>query len=60
MLGTIAIGTCVSVQGEIVARLPDGRISVSVGEQVFTGRAVNHGDMPLRTQKKVEGLRRIA
>lgn len=44
MMGTIVIGTCVSVQGDIVNRLPDGRISVMVGSQLFTGRAANPGD----------------
>lgn len=51
MLGTIVIGTCVSVQGDIVRSLPDGRISVSVGDEIFTGRAANPGDAPPRRRK---------
>lgn len=38
MLRTIIVGTCHSVQGIVEKVLPDGRISVRVGGQVFTGR----------------------
>ncbi len=44
MLGTIVIGSCVSVQGEIVRYHRDGRMSVRVGNLTFTGRAVNAGE----------------
>ncbi|WP_255564089.1 hypothetical protein [Mameliella sp. CS4] len=38
MLKTIVIGSCVSVQGLLEKTLPDGRISVRVGQQIYTGR----------------------
>ncbi|MEL6233201.1 MAG: hypothetical protein AAFR46_02215 [Pseudomonadota bacterium] len=41
MIGTILIGSCVSVQGEVISKLPGGRLRISVGEKVFTGRAAN-------------------
>lgn len=41
MLGTIIIGSCVSVQGEIIRHHADGRMSVRVGNLTFTGRAAN-------------------
>lgn len=37
MLRTIVVGSCVSVQGTVENTLPDGRIAVRVGDQVFTG-----------------------
>jgi hypothetical protein len=40
MLKTIIIGSCVSVQGIFLQALPDGRISVQVGDKTFTGRPV--------------------
>ncbi len=40
MLRTITMGTCVSVQGIFVKSLPDGRVLVRVGEQVFSGKPV--------------------
>ena len=40
MLRTIILGSCVSVQGILERTLPDGRISVRVGEQLFTGLPV--------------------
>jgi len=40
MLRTIELGSCVSVQGMLVNTLPDGRISVRVGDRVFTGLPV--------------------
>lgn len=42
MLRTIIIGSCVSVQGLLEKSLPDGRISVRVGDNVFTGVPVSH------------------
>lgn len=38
MLRTIVVGTCVSVQGTFVRALPDGRISVKVGNTVYSGK----------------------
>jgi hypothetical protein len=40
MLRTIIIGSCVSVQGLLEKTLPDGRISIRVGDRVFTGLPV--------------------
>ncbi|WP_283054847.1 hypothetical protein [Thetidibacter halocola] len=40
MLRTIIIGSCVSVQGLLEKTLPDGRISVRVGDRIFTGLPV--------------------
>lgn len=40
MLRTIIIGSCMSVQGILERTLPDGRISVRVGNRVFTGLPV--------------------
>ena len=37
MIRTIQIGSCVSVQGLLVRRLPDGRMVVRVGSRTFTG-----------------------
>ena len=40
MLKTIALGTCVFVQGIFVRSLADGKIVVRVGERDFTGAPV--------------------
>ena len=40
MLHTVMMGSCVSVQGIFVKNLPDGRVQVRVGDQVFAGRPV--------------------
>ena len=40
MLRTISIGSCVSIQGLLVANLADGKIKISVGDQTFVGRPV--------------------
>ncbi|MDU8910207.1 hypothetical protein [Aestuariicoccus sp. MJ-SS9] len=40
MLRTIIMGSCVSVQGILEKSLPDGRIAVRVGQQIFTGLPV--------------------
>lgn len=40
MLRTIVMGSCVMVQGILENTLPDGRISVRVGSQLFTGLPV--------------------
>ena len=41
MLRTIVIGSCVSVQGLLERTLPDGRVSVRVGQTVYTGTPVS-------------------
>ena len=41
MLRTIAIGSAVSVQGIFVRALPDGRIVVKVGQNLFSGLPVS-------------------
>ncbi|TCM82057.1 hypothetical protein [Rhodovulum steppense] len=41
MIQTIVLGSCVSVQGSFVARRPDGRIVVRVGDRLYTGKPVN-------------------
>ena len=41
MLHTIMMGSCVSVQGLFVKSLPDGRVQVRVGSQLYTGRPVS-------------------
>ena len=40
MLRTITIGSCVSIQGLFVTELPNGKITVKVGEDTFTGKPV--------------------
>lgn len=40
MIKTIALGSCVYVQGPVVRTLPNGHLVVRVGEQVFTGPSV--------------------
>ncbi|MGB5863346.1 MAG: hypothetical protein WBG95_03540 [Sulfitobacter sp.] len=37
MLRTIAIGSCISVQGTFIRAMPDGRIAVQVDNAVFSG-----------------------
>ena len=40
MLRTITIASSISVQGVFVEKLPDGRITVRVGNSVFSGMPV--------------------
>jgi len=40
MLMTIAIGTCVSIQGTFVRRLSNGHVVVRDGTKTFVGRPV--------------------
>lgn len=40
MLRTITVGKFVSIQGTFVRSLPDGRISVRVGDTVYSGTPV--------------------
>ena len=40
MLRTIAIGSCVSVQGLVVGEMPDGRVTVRYGDKNYTGYPV--------------------
>ena len=37
MLRTIAIGSCVSVQGLVVGHLADGKVILKVDEKTFVG-----------------------
>jgi hypothetical protein len=37
MLRTIAIGSCVSIQGLLVAQMADGKIMVKVDDRTFVG-----------------------
>ena len=41
MLLTIRLASCVSVQGIYVKTLPDGRVQVRVGRQLFVGKPVS-------------------
>jgi hypothetical protein len=41
MLKTITIGSCVSVQGLVVAHLADGKVVVRVDERNFVGYPVS-------------------
>ncbi|MDA7423848.1 hypothetical protein [Thalassococcus lentus] len=41
MLRTIILGSCVSVQGLLEKTLPDGRVSVRVGDRIYTGQPVH-------------------
>ncbi len=40
MLRTITIGTTVSVQGIFVRDMPDGRVSVKVDDNIYTGKPI--------------------
>ncbi|MFT7136578.1 hypothetical protein [Sulfitobacter sp.] len=40
MLRTITIGSTVSVQGIFVCDMPDGRVSVKVDSNVYTGKPI--------------------
>ncbi|KUJ77941.1 hypothetical protein AVO45_08185 [Ruegeria marisrubri] len=40
MLRTITLGSCVLVQGMLVRKWPDGRVSVRVGDKIFRGHPV--------------------
>jgi hypothetical protein len=46
MLRTIQIGTCMSVQGLLVRKLDDGRITVRVGDKLYTGVPVERAALP--------------
>ncbi|WP_164870884.1 hypothetical protein [Mesobaculum littorinae] len=37
MVKTIKIGSCASVQGQVVRSLDDGRVVIQLGERVYTG-----------------------
>ena len=41
MLKTIILGSCVSVQGILEKKLPDGRVMIRVGNRIFTGNPVS-------------------
>ncbi|MER5172034.1 hypothetical protein [Thioclava sp. GXIMD2076] len=40
MLRTITVGSSVSIQGIYHSKLADGKITVRVGEELYTGRPV--------------------
>ncbi len=40
MIRTIVVGSCVSVQGTVIAQLPDGRVTIRVGDRTYTGYPV--------------------
>ncbi|WP_339108514.1 hypothetical protein [Thioclava sp. GXIMD4216] len=40
MLRTITVGSSVSIQGIYQGKLADGKITVRVGEELYTGRPV--------------------
>ncbi len=40
MLRTIAVGSCVSIQGLVVGHLADGKVMVKVDEKTFVGYPV--------------------
>ncbi len=40
MLRTIALGSCVSVQGTFVRTMPGGRIAVQVDKTIYAGRPI--------------------
>lgn len=42
MLRTINVGNYISIQGQFVKTLADGRVSVRVGSQVYTGKPVGN------------------
>ncbi|SES09172.1 putative cofactor-binding repeat-containing protein [Tranquillimonas rosea] len=46
MVQTITIGSCVSVQGNVVRNLEDGRVTIQVGEQAYTGFPVRTPPQP--------------
>jgi hypothetical protein len=37
MIRTIVLGSCVSVQGVVIAQKDDGRVVIRVGNRTFTG-----------------------
>lgn len=41
MLRTIAVGSCVSVQGILVGQMADGKIMVRVDDKTFVGTPVH-------------------
>jgi len=41
MLRTIAVGSCVSIQGLLVRTLSDGKLVIKVDEKLFVGFPVN-------------------
>jgi hypothetical protein len=41
MLRTIILGSCVSVQGQFVRQLDDGRIVIQVGNRTYQGKPAN-------------------
>jgi hypothetical protein len=54
MYQTIQVSTCVSAQGELVERLPNGEAIVRDGGQVWRGRPIAPFPQPVASQR---GLR---
>ncbi len=46
MLRTIQVGTCMSVQGQLVRKLDDGRITIRVDSKLYTGTPVEQVLLP--------------
>jgi hypothetical protein len=46
MFQTITLGTCVSVQGLLVERLPNGRVVIRVGDRTYEGKPVIRAAAP--------------
>jgi hypothetical protein len=44
MIATISLGTRISVQGDLVSRLPCGDVLVRVGTRLYRGRQVEAQD----------------
>lgn len=47
MLRTIQVGTCMSVQGQLVRKLEDGRITIRVDGKLYTGIPVEQASLPI-------------
>lgn len=41
MLKTITVGSCVSIEGQVIKNLPDGRVSIRVGDTVYSGKPIS-------------------
>jgi hypothetical protein len=60
MYQTIQLSSCVSVQGEVVETLADGRAVIRVGEREFRGRPILKAAIrAARPQAVEEGERRL-
>lgn len=41
MFRTISIGSCVSIQGQLVEQLADGKIKIALGTKTYVGTAIS-------------------